>query len=317
MNLSQDVLDWLLDPENPSVRYRTLTELLGAREDDPEVRHARADIPTSKPVQKIFAKMHPEGYWLHRGVGDGVSYAMSSSTHFVLSYLAELGLDRTNEHISQAVERYLSLELPDRPDPARWEIPPDYRNHQSCLYAYNLRTFIQLGYRDDPRVQERVEVLVNDGRTDGGFLCDRPSFTVKTKSCIRGTLKALTAFAELPELWGSERCKALVDYFLRRQVIFKNGRPGELIRDEVATTIFPFVINASLLESLLALSRMGYGNHPALQPAWQALNTKRDAQGRYVLDRSLNSIFNAGPNGQANKWTTLYAYRALSAANRL
>ena len=60
MNLSQDVLDWLLDPENPSVRYRTLTELLGVREDDPEVRQARADIPTSKPVQKIFAKMHPE-----------------------------------------------------------------------------------------------------------------------------------------------------------------------------------------------------------------------------------------------------------------
>jgi hypothetical protein len=315
MNMPAAVLDWLLEPENPSVRYRTLTELMGTPKYNPEVRQVRADIPGSKAVQKIFAKMHPDGYWLHRSVGAGVSYAMSSSTHFVLAYLAELGLDREDERVARAVERYLSLKPPDEPNLKPWEIPPDTRNHQSCLYAYNLRTFVRLGYRDDPRVREREEVLLNDWRTDGGYLCDRPSFNAQTKSCIRGTIKALTAFAELPELWESERCKALVDYFLRRHVIYKNGQPGKLIRGEMAATVFPFVINGSLLEPLLALSRMGYGNHPALNAAWQQLAAKRDAQGRYILDHSRLAIFNAGPNGQPNKWVTLYAYLALSAAN--
>jgi hypothetical protein len=95
MKIPDAVLDWLLESENPSVRYRALTELLGVPQDDPDVRQVRAAIINSKPVLKIFAKMHPDGYWLHRGVGAGVSYAMSSSTHFVLSYLAELGLNRT------------------------------------------------------------------------------------------------------------------------------------------------------------------------------------------------------------------------------
>jgi hypothetical protein len=311
MSLPNTVLEWLLEPENPSVRYRTLTELLGAPQDDPDVQQARAAILTSSPVRKIFARMHPDGYWLHRGLGAGISYAMSSSTHFVLAYLAELGLDRTDGRIARAVDRYLALSEPDKAEPNLWEIPPDYRNHQSCLYAYNLRTFIRLGYRDAPRIQERVDVLLNDRRTDGGYLCERPSFSPKTKSCIRGTVKALMAFAELPELWDSERCKALVDYFLRRQVIYKSGKPGELIRGEVVATIFPFVISGSLLEPLYALSRMGYGDHLALADAWRHLAAKRDEQGRYLLDRSLISIFNAGPNGQPNKWVTLYAFAAL------
>jgi len=87
MEIPQSCLDWLLEPENPSVRYRTLVELLGVPKDDPEVQHAQAAIPGSKPVQKIFSKMHLDGYWLYRGVGAGVAYAMSGSTHFVLAYL--------------------------------------------------------------------------------------------------------------------------------------------------------------------------------------------------------------------------------------
>jgi len=312
MDVPAGILTWLLEPENPSVRYRTLTELMSVPKDDPEVLQARAAIQSSKPVVKIFNKMHPDGYWLHRGVGAGVGYAMSSSTHFVLAYLAELGLDNEDERVTHAVERYLGLQQPDKPNPKPWEIPPDYRNRQSCLYAYNLRTFILLGYRGDPRVQERVEILLNDWREDGGYLCNRSSFTTQMKSCIRGTVKALMALAELPELWRSERCQALVDYFLRRQVLYKSDQPGELIRGEVAVTVFPFVISASLLEPLYALSRMGYKDHPALNAAWKLLAAKRDDQGRYLLDQSRQSIFNAGPNSQPNKWVTFYAYRVLS-----
>ncbi|HNT77441.1 MAG TPA: hypothetical protein PKH77_20705, partial [Anaerolineae bacterium] len=75
-----NVLDWLLEEDDPSVRYRTLTELLDVAPDDPQVQQTKAQIPHSKPVEKIFAKMHPDGYWLHRGKGAGIEYAMSSST---------------------------------------------------------------------------------------------------------------------------------------------------------------------------------------------------------------------------------------------
>lgn len=306
MTFMSNVLEWLLEAENPSVRYRTLTELLDVAADDPQVQQARAHIPNSKPIQKIFAKMHPDGYWLHRGKGAGIEYTMSSSTHFVLAYLAELGMDRQDERIARAVERYLGLTEPDVPNPNIWQMPPDYANHQSCLYAYNLRTFVMFGYRDDPRIQERIAVLLADERHDGGYLCDRPSFKATTKSCIRGSTKALMAFAVLPELWETVRCHQLADYFLRRRVLYRTRQPEKVVRDELMRTIFPFVIGGSLLEPLYALSRMGYGQDERLQPAWDILESKREQSGRYVLDWHPTTLFDPGEKGQPNKWATLY-----------
>jgi hypothetical protein len=317
MGIPSTVLDWLLETSDPSVRYRTLTELLALPAQDAEVRRAYQAIPGSAPVQKIFAAMHPEGYWLHRGKGAGLEYAAPHTTHFVLAYLAELDIHRADPRVANAVERYLALNEPDVPNPAIWQYPPDYRGHQSCLYAYNLRTFLRLGYRDDARIQERIHVLLTDWRADGGYLCDRPSFNSRTKSCIRGAVKALAAFAELPEHWQSERCLALVDYFLRRQLIYKSRRPGEIIRSEVVSLSYPFVYNASLLEPLLALSRMGYGHHPALEDAWAILESKKDAQDRQIIDRARKTLFVVGSDGQPNKWITFYAYLARKLADRI
>lgn len=307
MALTSELLDWLLETENPSVRYRALTELLDISADDPQVQQTRVQILDSKPVQKIFAKMHPDGYWLHRGKGAGIEYTHASSTHFILAYLAELGLDRQDERIARAVERYLSLDQPDVPNPQIWQMPPDYANHQSCLYAYNLRTFVMLGYHDDPRIQERIAVLLADERFDGGYLCDRASFRATTKSCIRGSLKALTAFAVLPELWETARCQQLVDYFLRRRVLYRTRQPEKLVRDELVRVGFPFVIGGSLLEPLYALSRMGYGQDERLRPAWDILESKRDEAGRTLLDWHPSTLFKPGDTGQPNKWVTLYA----------
>ena len=42
--------EWLLEPENPSVRYLTLTALLDRQEDDPQVAEARAAMPMTVPT---------------------------------------------------------------------------------------------------------------------------------------------------------------------------------------------------------------------------------------------------------------------------
>jgi hypothetical protein len=307
------VLDWLLEENDPSVRYRTLTDLLGIPREAPEVRAARQLIPGSRPVERVFARMHPDGYWLHRGQGAGIAYATPTSTHFVLGFLAELGLDREDPRVALAAEHYLNLAAPDVPDPQPWQIPPDYRNHQSCLYAHNLRTFIMLGYGADPRIRARIEVLLADIRHDGGYLCVRPSFKATTKSCIRGSVKALMAFAELPELWATESCQRLVTYFLSRRVFYRRDRPEEVIRSELTSVIFPFLISSGLLEPLVALSKMGYGCDPTLGDAWAMLDNKLDAQGRVRVERTYHppAYFDAGAKGKANKWATLYACLAL------
>jgi hypothetical protein len=65
MKISQNVIDWLVELKGPSIRYRTLRELLDESNTNPDVIQARNMIPESKKVEQIFKKMHPKGYWLH------------------------------------------------------------------------------------------------------------------------------------------------------------------------------------------------------------------------------------------------------------
>ncbi|MBI4770577.1 MAG: hypothetical protein HY784_09275 [Chloroflexi bacterium] len=84
------VIDWLLEEENPSVRYFALRWLLGRPEEDPEARAARGAIMRSEPVEKILAAQQPEGYWDKPGPGYSRKYL---STVWQVQFLADLGAD--------------------------------------------------------------------------------------------------------------------------------------------------------------------------------------------------------------------------------
>lgn len=303
--MQPEVLDWLLEETAPSIRYRTMIELLDMRGSDPLARATCEQIQSSKAVNQILSRMHPEAYWEYNGRGSGVEYVDYYTTHFNLAFLAELGMTHADTRIGRAVDRYLGLQKPDG----------DFHKHFSCLNGYNLRTLVMLGYRDDPRVQRIIDLLAHTTRSDGGYLCDLHEGKHKTrpvKSCLRGSQKVLLGYAMLPEIWESAPCQQLVAYFLNRRVYHRTSQPDEVIRDECTATLFPFTWRSGLLEPLYALSKMGYGDHHALEPAWEQLETKRDDQGRYVLDWTPTRChFRVGKRGEANKWVTLYAYLAL------
>ena len=52
--LKTSPIEWLLEKENPSVRYFTLKDLLNKEENDPEPQAAKAAIPTSRLIARIF-----------------------------------------------------------------------------------------------------------------------------------------------------------------------------------------------------------------------------------------------------------------------
>jgi hypothetical protein len=308
--MRESVLKWLLEPEEPSIKYRTMTDLLGAPRNDAEVQECRMQIQESEPVESILRKMHPEGYWLQKNprtkevVGDGLKYGAFGTTHYCLSYLAELGMDRTNSQISKASERYLNLQKSDG----------DFYGHFSCLLGYNIRTFIMLGYKGDPRVKRSIQLLLDTDRPDGGYLCDMHEGKYKTrpvKSCVRGSVKALLAFSCLPEHWEHERCRDLVGYFLGREGIFKTSDLSELVNKDMARNSFPIIWRANVYEVLLALGRMGHGGDGRLERAWRLMDSKRDREGRYVLDWTPSqSPWKVGKRDEPNKWVTFYSYLA-------
>lgn len=308
------VLDWLLEPGDPSVRYRALRELAG-RDGAAETLEAKRAVLGSAPARKLLEAMHPDGYWLEknrrtgRAVGDGVEYGSFDTTHFCLAYCAEMGLDRDHPLVGKAAERYLGMMGEDG----------DWYRHFSCLYAYNLRTYLLLGYRGDARLDRTIGLLLSTRRPDGGYLCDmheRPGRRPE-KSCIRGSVKALTAFAELPEYWGHERCLALVDYFLGRHGIFRKDDHGRFVNGDMQRNTFPIVWRANVWEVLYALSRMGCGGDGRLDDAWDVMESRRDELGRYRLDWTPSQCpWKVGKRGEPSKWVTLYCLLAKHYAGR-
>jgi hypothetical protein len=302
-----DVHDWLLEPCDPSVRYRTLVELMD-KSGTEEAQAAKKSIYESDPVKKLMDKMHPDGCWLQKNsrgriVGQDTEYGSFATTHFCLAYCAELGLDRSQPFVEKAAERYLGLQKEDG----------DWWEHLSCLYGYNIRTFILLGYRDDERVQRAIELMLSTNRRDGGYLCDlhEKGKGKPQKSCIRGAAKALLAFSELPEYWKHERCQQLVSYFLDRNGIYRKNDHKRFVNRDMESDSFPIIWRSNVWEILYALSKMGYGKDERLADAWEAMENRKDVSGRYLLHWTPSQCpWKVGKAGEPNKWITLYCMLA-------
>jgi len=306
--IPKKVLHWLLEPSNPSVRYRTLIELLNISPKDSDVQKAYNEILNWKPVLKIKKAMQPEGYWqvkVDKGkiVGKGTEYRTFNTTHWVLGYLAEYGLTRQEEFINLAGNRYLDLQKKDG----------DFWQHLSCLYGLNLHTFAKLGFQSDHRMQKTLKLVESSIRYDHGYLCDLHEGKRKkgraVKSCFRGTLKVLFGLAEFPEMWTIPRVKELVDYFLNRELIFKRSKVKDMVVKNAGILVFPFTYREGLLENLYPLLKMGYGSHPKITKAWELFDSKKLPNGRFPLGwNPVNKYLKPGNKGEANKWVTFYAY---------
>lgn len=313
--MNSELLQWLIEGQDPALAYRIQTELLGRSPEEPEVKTLRAAIPGSPPARRLLQSMHPEGYWLQkhprsgRVIGAGVEYGSFATTHFCLSYLSELGLDKSTPEIALAAERYLDLQSPD----GDWS-DTDWYEHLSCLLGYNIRTFLRLGYGSDKRLQRSIELLLGTAREDGGYLCgihERRYKTKQAKSCIRGSVKALLAFAELPELHRHPRVQKLVDYFLRRGGIFTSKNPRVLVNKDMQRPSFPITWRANAWEVLYALSLIGHGGDPRLDAAWKHLESMTDRRGAYLLVWTPTQCpWKVGKRGQPNRWLTFYALAA-------
>ena len=306
----KNVTEWLLEEENPSIRYRTMRELQELPESDPKLQLAKNQISSYQPVKNMLRAMHPEAYWevfspnTKKSFGKGMDYRQDS-THFILGYLAELGMTREDPKIEKAANRYLSLQQPDG----------DFFRHFSCLYSSNIRTFIQLGFKDDPRLKKTIELMKKSVRYDNGYLCDKYEGKRKrspVKSCVKGSAKVLFLLGELPELWDESSCKKIAEYFLNRNILYKTTNPETYVNTDAGTTIFPFNAGFGLIDALLPLAKMGYGTDVRIKSAWNHLEWHRTEEGKYICDRIRNNKYwKIGKSGVANKWITFYAYLCL------
>jgi hypothetical protein len=335
--LNGDPLPWLLEPDNPSVRYFALTDLLDRPLDDPEVVAAKAQINASRPVKAILDAMYPQGYWVNPGPGYSPKYR---STVWSVMFLDQLGADGRDPRVRKACEYVLEhTQSPNGGFGCRGGFKatrPPSSLVLHCLNGNLLRAMLGFDLGDDERVQRAVEWQArsitgdkfNDyyksGTTGPGFAC----VANYGQPCAWGAIKALRALARIP---GDKRTpqvkkaiKVGVEFLLSRDPAQADYPTGDgRISSSWFKLGFPSGYVADVLQNLEVLVELGHRRDMRLKPAIEWLLSKQDKEGRwknqYSYSGKLWTDIEPPPSGilrqgSISKWVTLRAGRVLRAA---
>jgi hypothetical protein len=262
-------LRWLLEPSQPSIRYRALTSVLGRPLDDPEVVSAREQIPTLGWAAEILAERNPAGWWVD---GKSLYTPKYHSTHWKMLVLADLGLTREHPAIAASCELWFDRE---HKTDGGFGLDAAKAGHE-CLTGNCARALIELGFADDPRIRRAMDWLVDAADPKGGWSC-------YGSGRLLDTWEPLTAFAVYPRSFWTPSMKECVqkgaEYFLSRELHQQGERYEPWFR-----THYPRHYYYDLLVGLDTLTSLGYGADPRLDFGLTWLRGRRRKNGRWNLD---------------------------------
>jgi hypothetical protein len=277
--MDKQALPWLLEEENPSVRYFTLTHLLACSENDLQVAEARAAISNSKDIQAIFARQDPTGWWDTPERATGIKRASGQ-----LLILSQLGVP-PDERTRRGCEFVLSKPwLPTRRPVC---IVP-------CYTANCLRFLTYFGYGDDSRVEEGWRTMIERLERDDGLLC-----WYQKQPCHWLAVKALWAFSAAPTGWGVRAVVARTAEALLSHDFDFQGEEACWLRFG-----FPWYFQSDLLAAC------GYAADPRFQALAQHVVDKQQDDGRWLKEGGSTAV-RIERKGQPSKWITLKALHVL------
>jgi len=282
MTINGNVISWLLEDDNPAVRYRTQTEILGKTGDKAPI------LP-----------------WLNRSMPKDWPERQQGIFKHYLTALSECGLAHEDVPWDKGrIIQYGSV---------------THFGH-SCADYLHLRALVRLGLAHEPTVAEIIRKLPERQLPDGGFLCLHRLDKLKyiPKSCVKANMAALMLCAECKKKDVTINItNNLLNYFWNHNLFYRTDDPSALILNaregwRSIDTFHPFepmrVGLHNILESFCAL---GYGNDLRLDEAWYMLESRRNAEDKYILDGTLTKSYLPKERaGKPGKWVTFYALLA-------
>jgi hypothetical protein len=309
------VLAWLLEESQPSIRYRTFTELLGRKADDPEVLKAKGQILERGWAAEILARRTAGGGWADASSQYQPKYV---STNWMMLTLSDLGLTRSIPAVAELCEFWMKgFAAKDGGLGGNSKGTPHY-----CVAANMARALIRFGYADDPRVRQTLGRLANEASPKGGWSCWGSGRNLDS-------WEAMSAFAVYPRSEWTDRMRSSVEkgaeFFLERELHRQGERYPPWYRFH-----YPVHYYYDLLVGLDFMSALGYGGDPRMDYAIKFLRSRQRRDGTWNLDAVHPDVLGAygawlkehppipfalETRGRPSKMITLTALRVLNAVD--
>jgi hypothetical protein len=331
--LGGEPLKWLLEPDNPGVRYLTMRDLLDMEENDPEFKAARQNAHTKGPIAEVLDSMHLDGYWVKPGPGYTKKYR---SSVWALILLAQMGAQvNQDERISRACSYLLDHALTPE---GQFSINGTPSGTIDCLQGNLCWALLELGYEDsrlDKAFEWMARTVTGEGmapKTDKeamrryyAYQCG-PLFACGpngNQSCAWGATKVMLAFGKLEEAQRTplinDAIQQGIDFFFKTDPVNADWptRLGDKPSRNWWKFGFPVFYVTDLLQVAEALVGLGYGKDPHLAKTIALIQEKQDEHGRWLLeyDYTGKTWVDFGAKKQENKWVTLRAARVLKAVS--
>jgi len=325
--LRSDPTAWLLEEDNPSVRYFTLTDICGRPGNHPEVRATKKQIMQTGIVPKILAGQDPEGFWIK-----AESFYVRTKykgTVWQLIILAELMADPQDPRLHKACDFILEWSQDRQSGGFSYRGTKQNGGQHSgvipCLTGNMVWILIRLGRLEDPLVQDGIQWITTYQRCDDsiaqapmGWPYEKFEQCWGRHTCHLGVVKALKAFAEIPPHLRNPEVQRFIqdgaEYLLKHHLYKRSHDLKKTAKPKWKRLGFPHMWDTDALEMADILLRLGYRD-PRMQEAIDLIQSKQDEKGHWLLEETWNGRFqvNIEHKGKPSKWVTLLALRTLKA----
>ena len=327
-----DPLSWLLEQEDPGVRYLALRDLVKLPPEEPELCAAREKAHFQGPIADLLQAMDEQGFWVEPGPG---YYPKYRGTVWSLVTLAQLGASvAVDERIKAACAYLLDHTLTPGGQFGANGTPSSTAD---CLQGNLCWACLELGY-EDPRLDTAFEWMARSVTGEGLAPAEErgaerryyagkcgPIFACGSNNklpCAWGAAKVMLAFGRLPATRRTplieQAIQVGVDFLFSvdpAQANYPSGWSDKPSRNWWKFG-FPLFYVTDILQLVEALVALGYVADPRLASALQLVREKQDADQRLALeyDYAGKVWVDFGKKNQPNKWVTIRTLRAMKSS---
>lgn len=323
--IREETLNWLLEKQNPGVRYLAIRDLLGLPENDADLILAKQRAHHEGPIAMILDEMNPEGYWVEPGPGYLPKYRSSVWT---LIMLAQLGASISED---ARIERACCYMLDHAfTDYGQFSASGTPGGTADCLQGNLCAAMLDLGV-EDPRLECAFDWMARSvtgegisplgdtstpvryyaGKCGPGFACGSNN----KLPCAWGAVKVMLALSKLPEAQRTpfieDAIQQGIDFLLGVDPVTAAYPSGYSAKPSGNWWKFGFPVFyvTDILQIAEVLVRLGLGSDIRLSNTLTFISNKQDQKGCWPLeyDYTGKTWIDFGPKKEANKWVTLRA----------
>ncbi|UCG70068.1 MAG: hypothetical protein JSV09_03360 [Thermoplasmata archaeon] len=290
--INSEIIDKLLNSDEPSIRYKVLTGVVGTEPESSEIKELQEQIKKSPRVEMLLSERNKDGKIPHR------PYAKWYGAHWLLADLADIGYPKKDESLiplrEQIYEWLFSKEHEEKIKSIKGRIRRCASQEGNALYY-----LLSLGL-EDGKTDELAERLSKWQWPDGGWNCDKKPDAMNSsfmESLI--PLRALALHARVTgKISSKEATKKAAEVFLKRNC-YRGQRDGNIIKPEFVKLHYPCYWHYDILFGLKVLTEAGYIHDARCEDALNLLESKRLLDGGFPAEKSYYRVANEKISGRS------------------